>query len=97
MTVVGLLSLMPMTGTVLLNAPDVKRGGSSQYLKLPGGIPSHDTFNRICSLLEPMAFHDLFTSWVKEMFINEPLSGVVAVDGKTVRGLVARRRVPFIW
>ena len=26
------------------------------FLKLPGGIPSHDTFRRVLSLLEPKAF-----------------------------------------
>ena len=85
MTVVGLLSDADDWNSIAECARR-KKAWLSQFLKLPGGIPSHDTFNRICSLLEPMAFHDLFTSWVKDVFIKQPLSGVVAIDGKTVRG-----------
>ena len=57
-----------------------------QYLQLPGGIPSHDTFNRLFSLLDPVQFRELFTIWVQDVLIDTPLSGVVAIDGKTVRG-----------
>lgn len=57
-----------------------------QYLQLPGGIPSHDTFNRVFSLLDPVQFRELFTTWVQDVLIDTPLSGVVAIDGKTVRG-----------
>lgn len=57
-----------------------------QYLKLPGGVPSHDTFNRIFSLLDPAQFRELFTTWVQDILIETPLTGVVAIDGKTVRG-----------
>jgi hypothetical protein len=58
-----------------------------QYLQLPGGIPSHDTFNRLFSLFVPAQFRDLFTTWVQDVLIETPLSGVVAIDGKTVRGV----------
>lgn len=57
-----------------------------QFLQLPGGIPSHDTFNRLFSLLDPAQFRELFTTWVQDILIETPLSGVVAIDGKTVRG-----------
>ncbi|MBR9829440.1 MAG: ISAs1 family transposase [Oceanospirillales bacterium] len=57
-----------------------------QYLQLPGGVPSHDTFNRIFSLLDPVQFRELFTAWVQNALIETPLKGVVSIDGKTVRG-----------
>lgn len=57
-----------------------------RYLKLPSGIPSHDTFNRLFSLLDPKAFHDIFIQWVQETLVTTELRGVVAVDGKTQRG-----------
>lgn len=63
-----------------------------QYLHLPGGIPSHDTFNRLFSLLDPVAFRELFTVWVQDVLIHTPLSGVVAIDGKTVRGSRTRHK-----
>lgn len=65
---------------------EVREEWFRQYLKLPGGIPSHDTFNRLFSLLDPAQFRELFTRWVQDVLIDTPLSGVVAIDGKTVRG-----------
>jgi len=50
------------------------------------GIPSHDTFNRLFSLLYPKVFHELFIHWVQETLLNTELRGVVAVDGKAQRG-----------
>ena len=50
MTVVGLLSDADDWNSIAECARR-KKEWLSQYLKLPGGIPSHDTFNRICSLL----------------------------------------------
>lgn len=57
-----------------------------RYLKLATGIPSHDTFNRLFSLLDPEAFHDFFIQWVQETLVTTELRGVVAIDGKTQRG-----------
>ncbi len=54
------------------------------FLELPGGIPSHDTFGRVFSLINPEEFGKCFVDWVRSVF---PLgeSDVVAIDGKTVR------------
>ncbi len=38
------------------------------------------------SLLDPVQFRELFTTWVQDVLIDTPLAGVVAIDGKTVRG-----------
>lgn len=54
------------------------------FLELPNGIPSHDTFNRVFSLLNMAEFQNCFVNWVRA--ISELTSGeVVAIDGKTVR------------
>lgn len=55
------------------------------FLELPGGIPSHDTFGRVFSRLDPKAFEGCFRSWI-EALASEAAQGVVAIDGKTVRG-----------
>jgi predicted transposase YbfD/YdcC len=55
-----------------------------QYLELPHGIPSHDTFGRVFALLQPAAFEESFLRWVKQMVELNPKE-VVAIDGKTVR------------
>ncbi len=53
------------------------------FLKLENGIPSHDTFGRLFSILDPDAFQTAFQSWVAA--IQHRVKGVVAIDGKTVR------------
>ena len=58
-----------------------------RYLMLPSGIPSHDTFNRVISLLPPDRFHDLFIEWVQDVLLDgKTTTGIIAVDGKTQRG-----------
>jgi len=50
-------------------------------LELPGGIPSHDTFNRVFSLTDPVALQQCFISWVQSMAkISE--GQIVSIDGK---------------
>src|SRR6266481_5274983 len=49
-------------------------------LKLSNGIPSHDTFNRIFSALNPLAFQHAFTSWINAVcgklgFCHIPVDG----------------------
>lgn len=54
------------------------------FLELPFGIPSHDTFGRVFSLLSPEAFEQAFLTWVQDIY--ELTQGtIVAIDGKTVR------------
>jgi len=55
-----------------------------QFLELPSGIPSHDTFGRVFSLLNPQEFQQSFLSWVQTA--SKITDGqIVAIDGKTVR------------
>ena len=63
-----------------------KKDFLSKILKLPNGIPSHDTINRVFSLINPGKFEQLFAQWVQS-FRDTKISGeVIAVDGKTMRG-----------
>lgn len=55
-----------------------------QILELPNGIPSHDTFNRVFSLIDPLEFEKLFVKWVEA--ISGKLSGQIAIDRKIVSG-----------
>ena len=54
-----------------------------RFLRLPGGIPSHDTFSRVFRLLDPAAFEACFARYVAAL--AERVQGVVAVDGKSAR------------
>jgi predicted transposase YbfD/YdcC len=56
-----------------------------EFLKLPNGIPSHDTFGRLFAKIDPKGFQNFFTRWVQDL--SESLKGkTVAIDGKTLRG-----------
>jgi predicted transposase YbfD/YdcC len=55
------------------------------FLRLPGGIPSHDTFGRVFARLDPNEFRQCFLAWVRAV-VGEVGAQVVAVDGKTLRG-----------
>jgi predicted transposase YbfD/YdcC len=55
-----------------------------QYLRLANGVPSHDTFGRVFSMLDAKHFEACFVRWVGGLC--QGLEGkVVAIDGKTVR------------
>jgi predicted transposase YbfD/YdcC len=56
-----------------------------QFLELPGGIPSHDTFRRVFSLLDGDIFQERFFDWV-ELGLGRGLEQTVAIDGKSLRG-----------
>jgi predicted transposase YbfD/YdcC len=55
-----------------------------KFLTLPNGIPSHDTFGRVFSLLDAEVFEKSFEDWTARLAL---LTGgdIVAIDGKTVR------------
>ena len=55
-----------------------------QFLELPNGIPSHDTFARVFARLDPEQFQQSFLSWVKSIS-NLTQGEVIAIDGKTLR------------
>jgi predicted transposase YbfD/YdcC len=69
-----------------------KRELFQQFLPLKHGIPSHDTFSRVFRLLDAQAFEDMFrrfmAAFAKANGIK--LSGVVAIDGKALRGAYER-------
>ena len=58
----------------------------STFLSLPNGIPSHDTINRVFSLIQPKKFELAFISWAKSLKNKEISSEVIAIDGKSIRG-----------
>lgn len=54
------------------------------YFTLPFGIPSHDTFSRVFSAINPAAFQECFFLWIKEVIELYP-ENVIAIDGKSIR------------
>lgn len=63
----------------------------AQFLELPHGIPSHDTFGRVFAYLDSDQFEACFVSWMQTLL--HPAGGAqIAVDGKTLRRSHDRRQ-----
>ena len=69
---------------------DMERFGRSKqawcrrWLDLPGGVPSHDTFNRVFAALDAEHFAACFAAWTRSVAaVSE--GEVVALDGKVLR------------
>ncbi len=55
------------------------------FLELPNGIPSHDTFGRVFSLIDAHQFQLAFYEWV--WAVNDIIQGqIINLDGKCLRG-----------
>lgn len=69
-----------------------KEGLLRLFLRLEHGIPSHDTFSRVFRLLKPQAFESAFRRFMAAFAKANglKLTGVVAVDGKALRGAYER-------
>ena len=63
---------------------NAKKEWLSSFLDLSNGIPSHDTFGRVFSLIDPKQFQESFALWMRSCI---ELGGgkVIAIDGKTNR------------
>jgi predicted transposase YbfD/YdcC len=55
------------------------------FLELPNGIPSHDTFRNVFSVIKPSEFLGVFARWTR-CVCRESGGGIVAFDGKALRG-----------
>ena len=63
----------------------VARKWLENELGLENGIPSHDTFGKVFSMINVQDFSKCFTNWMHD--ISSLSDGeIVAIDGKTLRG-----------
>lgn len=66
-----------------------------QFIALKHGVPSHDTFSRVLSALDPVAFNQAFMRFMaafgEQARIDVP-NGQLAVDGKSLRRAYAKGR-----
>jgi len=75
---------------------EAKRDWLKKFLELPSGIPSHDTFNRVFSAIDPHCFLECFVQWVQGI-CPALTGGVIAIDGKALRcALNEGTSIPYI-
>jgi predicted transposase YbfD/YdcC len=58
------------------------------YLRLPNGVPSHDTIGRLLAALKPEAFQSCFEAWidsVRRARGDDDAQEIIAIDGKSLR------------
>ena len=56
----------------------------AEFLELPKGIPSHDTFRRVFGAIDATKFEECFINWIRSA-IEVTQGQVIAVDGKQLR------------
>lgn len=69
---------------------DIERFGNDRltwlrtFLRLEGGIPSHDTFGRVFARLDPAELLACIQQWLDD--VGREIGKHIAIDGKTLRG-----------
>lgn len=64
--------------------------GLGQYLELRNGIPGHDTIRRVVEAIDPKRLEGVLLEWIGH--VCPALGGVIAIDGKRIRGSGSTRR-----
>ena len=66
------------------------------YLELANGVPSHDTFNRVFSTINPKHFMNCFVQWTETLRTKLDCE-IVAIDGKALRSAYNKdESIPYI-
>ena len=72
-----------------------KEAWFKEFLELPNGIPSHDTFWRVFEALEPERFQKCFMKWVSSIR-KSGFKEVIALDGKLEGELKLARSLKYL-
>src|SRR5580704_904172 len=65
-----------------------------RFLRLPGGIPSHDTFERVFAALDVRVFERCCIAWLRDV-AQLVGGGQIAIDGKSLCGSAAGGLAPL--
>jgi hypothetical protein len=63
----------------------------AEFLELPNGIPSDDTFRRVFEFINPRELNCCFFQWV-ETLVKKMAGEIIPIDGKTIRGSYDRNQ-----
>jgi hypothetical protein len=69
----------------------LKQKWLEEFLALPNGIPSDDTFRRVFEFIDPQALNRCFLRWV-ETLVSSMGGEIIPIDGKTIRGSYDRNQ-----
>lgn len=62
-----------------------------EFLALPNGIPSDDTFRRVFEFINPEELNCCFLKWI-ETLVTKMGGEIIPIDGKTIRGSYDRNQ-----
>ena len=68
-----------------------KKQWLEEFLELPHGIPSDDTFRRVFERIDPEAFEQSLGKWVQQLIPGLERE-IVPIDGKSLRGSYDRNQ-----
>ena len=73
--------------TTVVTFAEAKEPWFRRFLRLPNGIPSHDTFSDVFAKIDPDTFEAGFVAWVTALAGTLPGAPVVAVDYRATNNL----------
>lgn len=79
--------------TEVVEFGQAKQSWFAGFLKLTNGIPSHDTFARVFRLINTEILEQVCHEWLRS--VAGRVQGVVAIDGKSVRGARDGKKHPL--
>jgi len=80
--------------TDIIDFANSHRAWFKRFLKLPNGIPSHDTFERVFAKIDPAVFNRCCLAWLRA--VSDVLGlGHIAIDGKTLCGSASAELGPL--
>lgn len=62
-----------------------------EFLELPNGIPSDDTFRRVFEKLNPKALEQKLSQWIQQI-MGAVFQEIIPIDGKSLRGSYDREK-----
>ena len=62
-----------------------------EFLELPNGIPSDDTFRRVFEKLDPKVLEEKLSQWLQQI-MGSVCQEIIPIDGKSLRGSYDREK-----
>ena len=72
-----------------------KKSWLQTFLNIGDKVPSHDTYNRFFSFIDPIALEQCFADWIAAI-ANLTEGRIISIDGKTLRGSKGSGKEHFI-